>query len=302
MIKLKGDPIIFFTRTSEEKNNKIRPVERLYFKVFKWRQQYIEKLINDTFIKSEDTREPQLFVSVGNYWKSVDHGFNLASPNMDMLSPETKEIFNDVGRFIDKKQWYIDRNIKYKRGYMLHGVPGTGKSTIIQMLGAHFGLDIYYCKSQDFISPNVTNLLADVIVQPSIIVVEDIDSIAEERELEEGETEDILHALNKNSMGTILNALDGIVSYDGSIFVCTTNHIEKIDSAIKRPGRIDMIQEIKVLDQELIVKHINKFYETNYMIDELIGVSPKTIAELQNNMLMNETVEELFKSLKISLK
>ena len=80
-----------------------------------------------------------------------------------------------------------------------------------------------------------------------------------------------MNAVNDISLTTILNTLDGAVRLNDVVIFMTTNHLENIDPAVLRKGRVDHIYKIEYLKHNEIVDYINLMYkDTNFILDENI--------------------------------
>jgi len=155
-------------------------------------------------------------------------------------------LLKDAKWFLRNAQWYLDRGIPYRRGYLLHGPPGCGKTSFVQVLGSELNLDICILNltNQRLDDNNLAELVRDA---PSncIILVEDVDAIFVEREAAEIKRGGKDKSSPSISFSGLLNAIDGIAAQEGRIFFMTTNHREKLDAALIRPGRCDIQLEIK---------------------------------------------------------
>ena len=143
---------------------------------------------------------------------------------------------------------------------MLEGPPGTGKSSLIMALASKLEKDIgYFSFTPDI---NDTKLIKSMQSTPSdsIIVFEDIDCLFQERKAND---------TNKNSISfsAILNCLDGLVCKDGLIVILTTNHMEKLDPALIRSGRVDRVISLTYMKKPEIYKMFIKFQENDYIPD-----------------------------------
>ncbi|KAL9129232.1 MAG: hypothetical protein Q9217_002273 [Psora testacea] len=186
-----------------------------------------------------------------------------------VLDHELKHrVLNDINEYLHPAtpRWYSNRGIPYRRGYLLHGPPGTGKSSLAWAIAGVFGLDIY-CIS--LVDPNLTEeelgMLFTTLPRRCVVLLEDIDSAGLSKRQEskgndkqQAETEaakigaEITKAFEsvqkRNdkkdkqgiSLSGLLNAIDGVASHEGRVLILTTNFPEKLDEALIRPGRIDM--------------------------------------------------------------
>lgn len=152
------------------------------------------------------------------------------------------DIIDDVRRFMRQETQYGNLGLPWHRGYMLHGPPGTGKTSLARGLAAELNLDLYYIPLSDLKKDaDLTELLGRVTPK-SILLLEDIDVVkAATKRNDEGEG---------LTLTGLLNALDGAVTPHGLITVMTTNRLKKIDSALIRPGRADRVIELGYLTDE----------------------------------------------------
>ena len=142
----------------------------------------------------------------------------------------------DMRQFLDSAKWYAEKGVPYRRGYLLYGPPGTGKSSFTQAVAGKMKLNLCHLNlsGNSIRDDDHLNYVLNSTPAQSIILLEDIDSIFHGRE-----------SVQKSRGGGgvtfsgLLNALDGIRSQEGRIIFMTTNHREKLDPAILRPGRAD---------------------------------------------------------------
>ncbi|KAF8831173.1 hypothetical protein HHX47_DHR1000243 [Lentinula edodes] len=149
-------------------------------------------------------------------------------------------IENDVQSFLNRRQWYVDRGIPYRRGFLLHGPPGSGKSSYIQALAGslNYNLCLLNLSERGLGDDKLTHLLSTVPEQ-SIVLIEDVDAAFNKRvqTSEDGYQSSV-------TFSGFLNALDGVASGEERIVFLTTNHIERLDPALIRPGRVDFTQYV----------------------------------------------------------
>ncbi len=142
-------------------------------------------------------------------------------------------LLTDVKQFLDSEKWYNKHGIPYRRGYLLHGPPGNGKSSIVTAIASHLKLDICVLNLNAFgLSDEKLMELMTSVPLNSIILIEDIDCVFCDRKRVD-ENENI-------TFSGLLNAIDGVISSEGRILFMTTNHKETLDPALIRPGRIDL--------------------------------------------------------------
>ncbi|KAH8822614.1 P-loop containing nucleoside triphosphate hydrolase protein [Flagelloscypha sp. PMI_526] len=199
-----------------------------------------------------------------------------------VLMPGVKEMLvNDTKDFLASEKWYADRGVPYRRGYLLHGVPGSGKSSLIHALAGELGLDIYVVSlSASWVSDATLSTLLGRIPSRCMLLLEDLDaaftrSLNREKkekkrrrkekkkakeQKKDGENKEegpsppprrrnkngeALSDQNTLTLSGLLNALDGVAASEGRLLFATTNHLTKLDPALSRPGRMDVWVEFR---------------------------------------------------------
>ena len=99
------------------------------------------------------------------------------------------------------------------------------------------------------------------------------------------------------TLSGILNALDGIIEFDGAIIIMTSNHPEKIDKAVIRPGRVTMNIEMKNMTAREATKMINNYYNCN-IVDSILVDYTFTPAWLESMLQQSNNLKELMESIK----
>lgn len=196
-------------------------------------------LMEDARLAAERKPKPELFVSKIDGWDQIWR-FKPRPMDSVILADGVKErIVADVAKFRESEDWYINHGIPYHRGYLLEGPPGTGKSSLALGLASHFNASIYFLKLSSMTDESLRSAVLDANAN-SIIVMEDIDAlkVTETRQAppEPGGAEKLFGV----TLSGLLNVLDGILTPHGSMFLMTTNHVEKLDPALIRPGRVDL--------------------------------------------------------------
>ncbi|XLR34859.1 hypothetical protein HN51_044174 [Arachis hypogaea] len=193
-----------------------------------------------------------------------------------------KEIIDDLDKFLNGKEFYEKTGRAWKREYLLYGPPGTGKSSLITAMANYLNYDIY---DLDLAGVDDNLDLKNLMLRMnnlSLLVVEDIDCSIELQNREEGEE-------NKVTLPGLLNATDGLWSCcnEERIIVFTTNHKERLDPTLPRPGRMDMHIHLsyctfsafkQLAFNYLGISHHNLFQEIEGLLGE-VRVTPAEIAE-----------------------
>ena len=168
-----------------------------------------------------------------------------------------ESLIDDVRDFLGRRNWYVERGIPYRRGYLLYGPPGTGKSSAVLAIASALKMDIAILSlaNSSLDDDDLCQLLSNCPVN-SIVLIEDIDCVFVERKATEDKA-------NKLTFSGLLNAIDGVAAGEGRILFATTNHIERLDPALIRPGRIDRKELIGYADREQLRRLFVRFFGDN---------------------------------------
>jgi hypothetical protein len=166
-----------------------------------------------------------------------------------VLAPDVRRrLEGDVGAFFTAPvaRLYRELQIPYRRGVLMHGPPGCGKTSIIRVVGA-LNPDkpvIVLRPSGNFDDSDFQRAISEWRDQaPAILVIEDLDWL-----------------LPRISVSSFLNRIDGLeVANDGLLMLATTNHPEALDPAINnRPGRFDVVIEVAAPNQALRLRYLRE--------------------------------------------
>ncbi|MEO1523911.1 MAG: AAA family ATPase [Planctomycetota bacterium] len=165
------------------------------------------------------------------------------------LDGEAKELVEEVTRWRETEAWHRERGLPWRRGYLLHGPPGTGKTALARAIAEDQDLPIFVYDlatlKNDELMKAWNQMLSEV---PCMALIEDIDAVFHGRKNV---------AVNQGPALTfdcLLNCLDGVQRADGLLVMVSTNHPDQIDPAIgqpgaigSRPGRIDRVVSMSEL-------------------------------------------------------
>ncbi|OQV12975.1 putative mitochondrial chaperone BCS1-B [Hypsibius exemplaris] len=232
----------------------------------------LQEIKKDKKIRNEGMTT--IYSACNGYWEAgrTKRKRPLESVILEDGVPEV--IMSDVQDFIDSAEWYAEFGVPYRRGYLLYGPPGTGKTSFISAVAGHFDLNVCILNLSDksLTDDSLNKLLIDA-PEDTVILLEDVDSAFGSRDVtddtdsrkKDGDASTSATAfegMNRLTFSGLLNALDGVASAEGRILFMTTNHIDKLDSALIRPGRVDTKQFIGYASEGQVERMFRRFYRT----------------------------------------
>jgi hypothetical protein len=159
---------------------------------------------------------------------------------------QMESILLDAKRFLDAKDWYFEKGIPWRKGYLFYGLPGAGKTSMAICMAISLKRSLYCVSSKECSSSTFEDALR-ALPRGAVVLVEDIDCIFDSSFVKRaggnaisGSDPSTPEDEESMTLSDFLNAVDGVTSHkDGRILILTTNHVERLDQAIIRPGRID---------------------------------------------------------------
>lgn len=177
-----------------------------------------------------------------------------------VFNSNATKIKADVEYWLKGKDWYESKGLLWRRGALLHGMPGSGKSSLIRKMGQSLDLPVFSFELSTMSDRDFIGFWRETKYrQPCIAVMEDIDTVFNKRS-----------PANPNiklSFECLLNCISGVEPAEGIYLFVTTNKLEYLDEALgipndngvsTRPGRLDTcfhMGEITIDEKRQIVAH-----------------------------------------------
>ncbi|KAI3017328.1 hypothetical protein CBS147347_10324 [Aspergillus niger] len=265
----------------------VASMEKLYFYAAPWRRDVVKELLYSIQKASREHDKRRVVVKRGLKLGSDFLWTRIASKKPRPLSTvimdsELKRgIVQDIQDYLHPRtrSWYHSRGLPYRRGYLFYGPPGTGKSSLCFAIASLVQLDIFMVSlSASDLDENDLALLFQSLPNRCIVLFEDVDQagirkrdtdIPPSRNRCETDETTVCDGLERHSserrssgitLSALLNVIDGVSAQEGRILIMTTNHIEKLDSALLRPGRVDMRVPFHHVDSSAIQQLFLSFF------------------------------------------
>jgi hypothetical protein len=220
---------------------------------------FINAALRDSFEEASD--ETNIYVLSDGWLGGWEKAMTKKPRSKDSIVLDgniSETLIEDARNFLQSSEWYAERGIPYRRGYLLHGPPGCGKTSFTQVLAGALKLDVCMLSLSNS-SLDDAKLAQNFREAPenSIILLEDVDAVFVDRDVQKK---------GKSGGGTgvsfsgLLNAIDGVASQEGRLFFMTTNYPEKLDSALVRPGRCDVKLPLRRASRNQMRRLFRRFF------------------------------------------
>ena len=275
---------ILIQRIKEESTQTLVPKEYFYLTTFSWNKKFIQELLQD--IINEYMKEDGLSIHSwnGHYWGKRNGFYKRNLETVVIRKDIKKEIVDDIDKFLNNKSVYISRGVPWRRGYLFYGLPGTGKSSLINAIASKYDMSVFIVNLTDLTDASIIEAFSNTY-QNSLIVIEDIDTFLNNRETKN----------TKVTYSGLLNAIDGVASVSGRILVVTTNKPNCLDDSFLRNGRIDRKWEIGYITSDEIKEFFLRFYPNEMTKASSFAAmfkQPLAPHKLQNHFMKYENVDD----------
>jgi chaperone BCS1 len=272
--------LVILNRQRPEPNDKAgQPItvrESFSIQIFSRNRDLARQLLEDARDVALPVSDNRVGIFRASYASWHEQMKRLPRPPESVILPQglMESLIGDVREFLTRRTWYHERGIPYRRGFLLYGPPGTGKSSAVIAVASALRMDIAILSlvNSSIDDDDLCQLLSECPPN-AIVLIEDIDCVFVERKASEDKQ-------NKLTFSGLLNGLDGVAAGEGRVLFATTNHPERLDPALVRPGRIDRRERIGHADRDQLRRLFLRFYA---------GVNP-SMADYFANSLPENTI------------
>ena len=277
-----------FSRNLKEATNTKEVKETITLTTIGRSQGSFHKLIKEiTPKKKKDKTKIHKWHSSESYWNS--YGIQDIRPFDSVILPQEQkdEITNHIDTFLDHRDWYISNGIPYRTGLIFHGVPGTGKTSLVRGICQKYNKPLYILSLSGMTDNSFDEALSS-LPKDSILLIEDVDAYDVTNSKEAIKEDDKLSInLSVLSLSGLLNGIDGVLGSNGRILIITTNHIEKLDDAFTRKGRFNLSVNIGHITHDCFALFFKRFFPDFTLPNGVTFKEDITPAQLQSVIMDN---------------
>ena len=272
--------------------NKKEDCEKLILSVTSWNGKQILSEIIENAIKVSFQCEKgvtSIYTLTDDYYKDWSKLCDRPNRSLSTIYLEDKvkkDLLDDLDRFLTSEKFYRDNGLNFQRGYLLYGPPGTGKTSLILALAARMQCSVFLLNlSDNRLDDTKLQHLMTKLPRRGIILLEDIDAAFNETRKNSDDSS------SKVTFSGLLNAMDGVAcqaTHFPRIFFMSSNHVEKLDPALIRPGRIDHKIRFDFATKHQISQMIQQFFPD---VDDLKTFSEKVADKFPEKQLTTAEVQ-----------
>lgn len=241
------------------------------------------------YIGTKNTSSNKIYSIVGvkdgdrNYWNCT--ASKLTPRTMDTIfmdHDQKKRIIDHIDQWVRSEKMYTDRGLLFKTGILLHGHAGTGKSSMAMSIANYLGCGLITIDPTTFQHMNIAEITESIVADETtyVILIDEIDTLFVSRDIQDASE------IQKEKTAKLLSFLDSPQSPTNVVFVATTNYINRLDSALLRKGRFDIVEELGDISRDIAIEMCKSFDLSNEESRNILnGVSTINPAQLQDNIL-----------------
>lgn len=280
--------LFFYTKSTSREGNDKKPLHQSTLVGFTRNREKVMEVLDFCHNLLTDDHGLISIYSYSFYWQLVDRRRSRSLDTIFLRDGQIERILKDIDWWKSSEEWYLERGIPYRRGYLFEGPPGTGKTSTILGLATHYKRPVYLLSLSSISSD--TSLMDAIRSTPkdAFVVLEDVDCAkattarkekkiaksSDEVEISAPADEEDADDSKGVTLAGLLNALDGITTPEQRLYFMTTNYPENLDSALIRPGRVDMREHIGLLGAREQERMAHRFYRDQPFAGLPVEIAP----------------------------
>lgn len=290
----------------DQSKSELRPRERLEIMLLGRGQSEIRDLVLRSRVREAGKDTLQVYLWAGGCYNLADEKPRRALDTVFIPPAQRARLLSDMAAFMAGKSEYRRRGTPWRRGYLLEGPPGTGKSSLIFALACEFGLPIYIINLNTVNGDTGLQVAFSNVPPRGIAVIEDIDALEVTHQRQPRKPASSAPAapgaLEPSMVVTLsglLNAIDGVAARDGRILFITSNHANVLDAALLRPGRVDHRETIGLMAEPEARAMAQLFlaeFSEEWFAAQIVPNLPMAPAALQQILLRGFEAEQRAKA------
>lgn len=266
----KGRFILLTRSRQESKDSRATaytpPPETITLRILGRSQSVLTELIEDarrTSIEATGSRVSVHISSAHGGWRKIQHYTPRSLDSVILPAGMKEKLLATIETFLASREWYGERGVPWRKHFMFHGTPGSGKTSLIAALAGHLNFDLFILNltSPGMNDENLSSLMLDVPPRAAVII-EEITDVVKGREVKNSTGGDFNSSAVTYS--GFINALDGIASKEGVLVFMTTNSVLELDESMLRPGRGGVPVRFGTATRDQIERMFEFFYRGDY--------------------------------------
>lgn len=231
-------------RTREESNShgsedsSFGKPENLTLETMRWNRAKLYALLDEVRLMHEippTGRVNVLMAGPQGHWQEVTSQRTKTEETVFLREGQKNELVSRIKKFMADRDKYRKVGTPWRFGMLLSGPPGNGKTSVAKMLANELGFDIAICAlSGPGINDSSLKFMLTNLPSGSILLLEDVDALFDKSRISKNAKDS-----NQLTFSGLLNAFDGVGAPESMIVIMTTNHRDRLDKALIRPGRVD---------------------------------------------------------------
>ncbi|KAJ4161584.1 uncharacterized protein LMH87_007615 [Akanthomyces muscarius] len=243
-------------------------------------------------LEKQTEKETAIYTNGDGRWDLATRRGRKRSNTVILPEDVKTDFFDDIAEYLNPKAvaWYVEHDLLYRRGYLLYGEPGTGKTSLSLAAAGKFGLDVYAMNLSKVNDTTLQKLMRKLPTR-CVLLLEDIDAIESANSRENNDAAPKESTSSNVTLSGLLNAIDGVASVEGRVLIMTTNHVNRIDPAVIRPGRVDKMVEFGLASREMLLGLFRYIYMPLPSKTEIAENADERVVESQGAQLLSSKTE-----------